>query len=179
MVAIEIPEGVTVTLDGFNVKVKGPKGEVEKNLFHPRVAIKSGNGKVNVDVKAKKKIKKDKMVTNTFASHINNLIKGATDGYEYKLKICSGHFPMTVTVSGAEVAVKNFLGEKVPRKAKIAGDVKIEVKGDEIIVTGRNKELVGQAAAKIEQLTRVVNRDRRIFQDGCYIVSKDGKAVMK
>jgi len=179
MVVIEIPESVTVTLDGFNVKVNGPKGEVEKNLFHPRVAIKASNGKVELDVKTKKKIKKDKMVVNTFASHMKNLIKGVTDGYEYKLKICSGHFPMTVSVSGSEVAIKNFLGEKVPRKAKISGAVKIEVKGDEIIVTGLNKELVSQAAAKIEQLTRVVNRDRRIFQDGCYITSKDGKAVMK
>ena len=82
---------------------------------------------------------------------------------------------MNVTLSGNQFSVKNFLGEKIPRKAVIPAGVKAEVKGDIVELTGVDKEKVGQAAANIEQSTRITNRDRRIFQDGCYIILKPGE----
>ena len=48
------------------------------------------------------------------------------------------------------------------------------IKGDIIIVEGIDKELAGQTAARIEQSTRITNKDRRVFQDGCYITDKAG-----
>ena len=53
----------------------------------------------------------------------------------------------------------------------------VKVEGSEIIIESTNKELAGQAAADIEQLTRITNKDRRIFQDGIYITEKDGKKI--
>ena len=81
---------------------------------------------------------------------------------------------MNVTVDSSNVMIKNFLGEKVPRKARILDGVKVQVQGDIILVNGLDKEKVGQTAATIEQTTRITNKDRRIFQDGCYIISKPG-----
>ena len=59
----------------------------------------------------------------------------------------------------------------------IKGDVKINITGTEVVIEGINKEDVSQCAASIEQLTRRANFDRRIFQDGIYLISKDGKNV--
>lgn len=81
---------------------------------------------------------------------------------------------MTVTLDGSTVSIKNFLGEKVPRKARLSKDIKVQIQGDIIVVTGLDKEKVGQGAATIEQTTRITNKDRRIFQDGCFIILKPG-----
>ena len=84
---------------------------------------------------------------------------------------------MTVAVSGDEFTIQNFLGEKVPRKLKIKEGAEVKVEGEEISVEGVDKEIISQTAASIEQLTRISNRDRRIFQDGCYIIMKDNKEI--
>jgi len=78
------------------------------------------------------------------------------------------HFPFKVEISGNEITINNFLGEKIPRKAKIVDGCKVEIKGDEISVSGINKESVGLTAARLEIATKVKNRDRRVFQDGIF-----------
>jgi large subunit ribosomal protein L6 len=105
-------------------------------------------------------------------------MKGVTEGYTYKLRIVYSHFPMKVSTKGPEFTVDNFLGEKYPRKTKVLPGVKVEIKGNEVTVTGIDKELVGQTAANIEQLTRIKNFDLRVFQDGIYIIEKDSKPVI-
>ena len=84
---------------------------------------------------------------------------------------------MNVSINNEELIVKNFLGEKAPRILKIKPGVTAKVEGSDIIIESTNKELAGQAAADIEQLTRITNKDRRIFQDGIYITEKDGKKI--
>jgi len=174
---VKIPEGVEVEIKPLLMRVKGPKGEISKKLYHPRLKREVKEGKIIIAPVSSKPYKKDKTLIGTFKSHIENLIKGVTEGYEYKLKICSGHFPMSVEVKDGEVVIKNFLGEKIPRRSKILEGVDVKIEGDIITVTGINKEAVGQTAASIEQSTRITKRDRRIFQDGCYIISKAGKGV--
>jgi large subunit ribosomal protein L6 len=105
------------------------------------------------------------------------MIKGVTQGFTYKMKVVYSHFPITVKVQGREVIVENFLGEKVPRKTEIFGNCVVKVSGQDITVEGINKEEVGQTVARIEQLTRVKNRDPRVFQDGIYLVERDGVPV--
>ena len=74
---------------------------------------------------------------------------------------------------GISGSIDNFLGERSPRKAKIIGDdVKVSVKGEDVTITGINKEHVGQTMANIEQATKIKGRDPRIFQDGIYLVDK-------
>ena len=79
---------------------------------------------------------------------------------------------MSVNVEGNKLKIKNFLGEKIPREASILDNVKVQVKGNEILVDGYDLEKTGQTASNIEQSTRITNRDRRVFQDGIYIVKK-------
>ena len=82
---------------------------------------------------------------------------------------------MNVSVSNNKLSVKNFFGEKVPRVLQLKSGVDVKVEGDLIHLTSTNKEDVGQVSADIEQLTRRPGYDTRIFQDGIYIINKDGK----
>jgi large subunit ribosomal protein L6 len=82
---------------------------------------------------------------------------------------------MQVTVEGDDVVIENFLGEQAPRRTRIRGDTEVEVDGEQITLRGPDKEAVGETAAAIEQLTRVTDKDTRVFQDGVYITSKPGK----
>ena len=172
---VEVPEGVEVTVEGNTVKVKGPKGELERELKYPGVKIFTEDGKVVVYKEFPRK--KDIAIVRTFKAHIANMIKGVTEGFTYRLKVVYSHFPVTVKVQGDEVVVENFLGEKNPRKAKILPGVTVKVRGQEITVEGIDKEAVGQTAANIEQATRITKWDRRVFQDGIYIVEKAGKPI--
>ena len=100
------------------------------------------------------------------------MIKGVKNGFEYRMKIVYSHFPMKTTVRKDGLYIENFLGESSPRKAKIIGSTKVQVSGDEVILTGNNKEDTGQTAANIELATNIKGYDPRVFQDGIYIVSK-------
>jgi large subunit ribosomal protein L6 len=79
---------------------------------------------------------------------------------------------MNVSVAGSELIIKNFYGEKVPRRSRIVQGVTVKVEGDVVKVEGCDIEKVGQTAANMEKATRITNRDRRIFQDGLWITSK-------
>jgi large subunit ribosomal protein L6 len=172
---IEVPEGITVSLEGSTIRIKGGKGEVDRAFKDPRVSIAvEGN---EVVIRSKDATKREKTRMGSYKAHINNMFKGVTEGHEYLLKICSGHFPMNVSVKGDQFVVNNFLGEKVPRKLKLKQGAKVTINGTEVKVESSSKELAGQVAADIEQLCRITNRDRRICQDGIYIISKDGKKI--
>jgi len=84
---------------------------------------------------------------------------------------------MNVSIDKDIFTVKNFLGEKTPRKLRINAAVKVKIDGKDVYVEGINKELTAQTAASIETLTKIKGRDKRIFQDGIYIVSKAGKEI--
>ena len=170
---IEIPESVQVKIENPFIIVTGPKGEVKRQLFNPKISLSVRENTINLS--AEKPSKKEKTLIGTYKAHIRNMIRGVQEGHVYKLKICSGHFPMSVSTTDKEFTIKNFLGEKVPRTVKIRDNVSLKLEGTDITIKSTNKELAGQQSADIEQLTKISKRDRRIFQDGIYIVSKDGK----
>ena len=172
---IEIPEGVTCDVQDKTVTTKGTKGEVVRLFNHPKVGIKMADNKLVLE--SNDATKREKTMHNTFRAHLKNMFKGAVEGHTYKLKICSGHFPMNASVNNNEFVIKNFLGEKVPRVLKIKEGAEVKIEGEIIIVTSLSKETAGQVAADIESLTRIKGRDLRIFQDGIYITEKDGKQM--
>jgi len=172
---IEIPEGVEVKLDRNVFSVRGANGENKKMFNLTRLEFEIKDGKIKIG--NKKASKKEKKMMNSIAAHIVNMIKGVQEKFEYKLKICSSHFPISVSVKGRDVEVKNFLGEKIPRKVKIPEGVEIEVNGDIIIIKSSDKELAGQAAANFEMITKIRARDKRVFQDGIYITDKAGRKM--
>ncbi|HDM60284.1 MAG TPA: 50S ribosomal protein L6 [Archaeoglobus veneficus] len=172
---VEIPDGVELCIEGDDVKgylvtVKGPKGENSRLLKFRDVHIAKENNRVRIYTESVKS--RQKAMVGTFAAHINNLIKGVTEGFQYKLKVVYSHFPIKVRVEGNEVIIENFLGEKYPRRAKVCGRCSVRVEGNEIIVEGVDKEECGQTAANLEQATRIKDLDVRVFQDGIYIVEK-------
>ena len=167
---ISIPDGINVTVDDA-VIVKGSKGTLTRKFNHKNIQIKVEDDKIVVESSFPKK--KDKAMLGTIRSHISNMITGLTDGFTYKMKIVYAHFPMTVKKAGNKIIIENFLGERHPRSAKIVGDANVQIKGDEVIVSGINKEHVGQTMANMEQATKIRGRDPRVFQDGIYLVSKE------
>lgn len=172
---IEIPAGIEIKKEGKKVIVNGPEGEVSKEFNFGKLKFENKEGKILISYPIA--TRNDKRMINTITAHLKNMIKGAKEKYEYKLKICSSHFPINVEVKGNEALIKNFLGEKTPRKCKIPQDVEVKVNKEIITIKSANKELAGQAAANFEMATVVRNRDRRVFQDGIYIINKNGEEI--
>ena len=172
---IELPEGYTATVSGNHMTVKGKGKEVTKEFDKGKVAISVNVGKV--ELSAKNATRRESRMIGTIEAHITNMIKGLGEEFVYKLEICNVHFPMNVKVEGDRVVIKSFLGEKVDRIAKIVPNVKVEVKGSEVKVFSSNREAAGQTAANIEKATKVVGRDRRIFQDGIFMKEKCGRII--
>jgi len=170
---IAIPEGVNASIDNGVLTVKGEKGELSRNYSHPKVDVKI-NGNV-IEIHGRAVRRKGKALIGTYKALIKNMIKGVSDGFTYQMKTVFSHFPIKTSVEGNEFVIQNFLGERSPRKAKILEGVTVEAKGEDVTITGIDKEKVGQTAANIERATRVKYRDIRIFQDGVYRTSKGGR----
>jgi large subunit ribosomal protein L6 len=172
-VEIEIPDDVTAEVDHLDLTVEGPEGSVTRRLWYPNISVSVEDGSVVVD--STEDDAETKSTVGTFESHVNNMLHGVTEGWEYKLEVHYSHFPMQVEVDGDEVVIQNFLGEKAPRRTPVRGDTDVTVDGEEVTLSGPSIEDVGQTAADIEQLTRVTDKDTRVFQDGVYIVEKPTK----
>lgn len=172
---IEVPEGVEARIDGNTFTVKGPEGENKRSFNINKLDFEKKDKEIIIGNKTS--TKKEKKLMNTIAAHIKNMIHGVQKKFEYRLKICFSHFPITVEIKEKETIIKNFLGEKIPRKSKIPEGVDVKVDKDIITVTSHDKELAGQAAANFETATRIGKKDRRIFQDGIFITNKAGKEI--
>lgn len=169
---LEIPESAKVEVKGKTIKVSGNKGEIERE-FKYFLDIKVEKKDNKLVVSSEKDERKIKAMGGTIIAHVRNMIKGVTKGYIYKMKIIYSHFPVTAKVEGDKILINNFIGEKMPRIAKIMGNAKVEVKGQDIIITGINRDDVGQTMGNIEQACRITKFDRRIFQDGVYFVGEE------
>lgn len=144
---IKIPEGVTITVDLANITVKGPKGE----LLVPHlsdVEVKTEDGQITV-------IRKDdqflaKSQHGLQRTLINNAVIGVTNGYEKTLEVNGVGF--RVSCSNNELEMSLGFSHPVKYKAKPG----IELKNDKmnIIVSGIDKQLVGQTAAEIRSLKK-------------------------
>jgi large subunit ribosomal protein L6 len=169
-IELDIPDDVSVEVDHLDLTVEGPNGSVTRRLWYPDVSVSVEDGTVVIESDA------DDAETNatvgTFESHVQNMFHGVTEGWEYHMEVFYSHFPMQVDVEGNEIHVTNFLGERAPRTTPVRGDTEIEIDGEEVVLSGPDIEAVGQTAADIEQLTRVTDKDTRVFQDGVYITQK-------
>jgi len=161
---IELPDGVTLRIEDELVIVKGPKGE-ERRTFRKDFVTPSISGK-------KFEVKGDHVHVGSLEGHVKNLINGVTKGFVRKFKAIYAHFPVSFEVKGKEFIIKNFLGEKQPRKANIIGNTKIEVKGVEVTISSTNREHLGQTVSNIKGATKIKKRDSRVFQDGLYEVEQ-------
>ncbi len=171
---MEIPEGVKVTLDGnHHITVKGPNGKITKDFSHVRG--------IKVSIEGKKIIFSTNFpksgtlaLTKTIINLIKNLIIGVQTNYKYICKVCYSHFPCTVEVKPEkkEIHVVNFLGERAPRVTHYLDNVEVKVEGEDVILTGPDKETLGQTAANIQKCCRIRKKDPRVFQDGVYLYKR-------
>ncbi len=164
---VKIMDGVEVSIEGNMLRVKGPKGELART-FDINMVKEEDRIKISALNPRRKEVAKVK----TVAAHIRNMMKGVKKGFTYKMKIVYVHFPINVKVEEGKVIIQNFLGERKPREAKIVGETKVTVKGDDVILEGINIEDVGQTAANIQQATKTKRKDPRKFIDGIYVYEK-------
>ncbi len=172
---IPIPEGIEVGMVGTKLQIKGKAGQVERNYSCPGITITKQ--KDLLVIASAKATKRENKIVRTLKAHIKNLIAGSQEPYVYTLKVCSGHFPITVTSKDKRLEIKNLFGEKTPRAIKLKAGAEVSVEGDQITVTSPDKELSAQVAADIENLSMRSGFDSRVFQDGIYITKKGGKAL--
>ena len=171
---IELPEGVSANIDGDDVTLSKNGSSISRTFRNSRISVISVDGKIQVFCDLPRR--KHKALAGTWAAHLKNMVRGINSGFEYRLKAVYSHFPMTLKVDGNIMTITNLFGEKVPRSANLPWtpsevQVRVENKVD-VIVTGADREKVGQTAANIERACKIRKRDRRVFQDGIYLIEK-------
>lgn len=173
---VKFPEGVTFTVNNRLVQVTGPRGHLSRSFRHLGLEILKEN-KTTLRVRKWFGIRKELAAIRSVCSHIENMIKGVTKGYVYKMRSVYAHFPINISLqeNNTVVDIRNFLGEKLIRRVTLPKGVKASIstkQKDEIIVEGNDLQLVSQAAASIQQITAVKNKDIRKFLDGIYVSEK-------
>ncbi|KAF5405107.1 Ribosomal protein rpl9 [Paragonimus heterotremus] len=171
---VNIPPGVEVKAIRRVVYVKGPRGTLKRDFKHLAVDIKVTPKRLTVTKFFGDR--KELAAVRTVCSHIENMIKGVTQGFCYKLKSVYAHFPINMVVSGdgSKLEIRNFLGEKSNKFVGLVNGVKVSQTGvkDEIQLEGNDIEQVAKCAAQIHQSCKVRNKDIRKFLDGIYVASK-------
>ncbi|CAD5120422.1 DgyrCDS8989 [Dimorphilus gyrociliatus] len=172
---VKAPEGVELRVKSRRVTVKGPRGTLHREFKHLAVDIRQIS-KREIIVEKWFGIRKELAAVRTVCSHVENMIKGVTMGYKYKMRSVYAHFPINVVISESNsmVEIRNFLGEKFTRRVRMLKGVSCvasKVK-DEFILEGNDIELVSRSAALIQQSTTVKNKDIRKFLDGVYVSEK-------
>ena len=174
---IEIPSECQVSLEDKTVTVNGPKGSLERTFPEPQTRIKTEGNELVVTTHINRK--RSRALVGTAIAHVRNMMLGVRLGYEYELKIVFSHFPITVEVHDKTVIIKNFIGERGVRKARLIGDVQVRTTEDEVFISGIDIEHVSQSAANIQQACKIRDKDRRVFLDGIYVIRKRKGEVTK
>ncbi len=144
---IQIPSGVTITVDSDVINVEGPKGKlVVPHLSDVTVTVEDGN--IIVARKDDQKIAKSQHGLQR--ALLNNAVEGVTKAFEKKLEVNGVGF--RVAMSGADLEMQ--LGFSHPVKYKAPAGVTISTNKMEITVNGIDKQAVGQAAAEIRSLKK-------------------------
>lgn len=143
---ILIPKGVEVTRSGDTLKVKGPLGEAQRD-FKPEIDITISKEFINLKPKG---AVKNNVLWGTYASHISNMINGATKGFEKKLVIEGVGFK--AQASGTKLSLN--LGLSHPVEVEIPSGIKVQIDKNVITVSGIDKEKVGQFSADIRSLKK-------------------------
>ena len=167
---IKIPEGVTVTIQDDNrVKIKGPKGELARD-FLKEIIIEAADGKINLRVG--KKTKNSPALWGTYGSHLNNMIEGVIKGFEKKLEIEGIGYK--VKLEGDKLILNLGFSHSIEFK-KPAG-IDFQVEKNKIVISGIDKELVGQTAASIRALKKAEPyKGKGIRYEGEVVRRKAGK----
>jgi large subunit ribosomal protein L6 len=145
---LPIPKGVDVTVAGHDVRVKGPKGELTLAM-HPRVKAAVNDGVLTVDVTDPEYVK-DRALWGLTRRLIENMVVGVTKGYEKKLEVNGVGFKVNL----AGKTLKLDVGFSHEVDFAVPAGIAVAVEKNVITVTGIDKQLVGETAAKIRAIKK-------------------------
>lgn len=170
---IEIPSGVTITVDSGNVTVEGPKGKLVQ-FITPAVNVKVEDGKFTVEPKDESKAARAQH--GLMRALVNNMVIGVTKGYEKRLEVKGVGF--RVASSNNELTMSLGFSHEV--KFKAPEGITLTNEKMIIVVAGINKQQVGQVAAEIRALKKPEPyKGKGIMYEGEQILRKAGKAGKK
>lgn len=140
---IDVPKGVEVTINGQDVSAKGPRGQ-ESITLHTDVSASLNDGVLGVSTA--RRDQKSVAMTGTMRSLLNNLVVGVSTGFEKKLELRGVGYRAQAQGSNLNLT----LGFSHPVVHKIPDGIKVETPSQtEVVVSGSNKQVVGQVAADI------------------------------
>jgi large subunit ribosomal protein L6 len=143
---IPVPKGVTVTVDGNVVRVKGPKGELERTL-HPAITAAQEDGSVVVARPSDEA--EHRALHGLSRTLIANMIEGVTKGFQKTLEITGVGYKAEPRPYGLQLA----LGFSHPIQFRAPAGIKLSAPNPTtVVVEGANKEVVGQVAAELRSL---------------------------
>ena len=168
---IAIPAGVDVTIDGRTVTVKGPKGQLSREL-HPDMRVAREDGSLVVSRPTEQKT--HKQLHGLTRTLVNNMVVGVTDGYRKGLEITGVGY--RAALSGRKLTLN--LGYSHPIEIDPPEGIAFEVENPtRLAVVGIDKELVGQIAAQVRATRKPEPyKGKGVRYAGEYIRRKAGKA---
>lgn len=170
---IEIPSGVEVELNGATVKVKGPKGE---NSWEVPSVLKVAVEDNTVIIERTEETKEARSLHGTIRSVINNMIIGVDKGYEKELEISGVGYKaqMNGTTCVLALGFSHEINYEIPEGVT----VEVDKAGVNVKVSGFDKALVGQVAARIRLFSPAEPyKGKGVKYKGEQIRRKEGKAV--
>lgn len=172
--AIPVPKNVTVTVDGRLVKVKGPKGELERRV-HPEMAVALNDGEVTVARPSDQP--EHRALHGLTRTLVANMVDGVAKGYSKQLEIVGVGYKAETRNYGLQLA----LGFSHPIEYRAPKGIKLTApQPTQIVVEGADKELVGQVAAELRSLRPPEPyKGKGIKYQGEQIRRKAGKAGAK
>ena len=167
---VTVPSGVTATVDGQTVKMKGPKGQLQF-IVHDDVDVKFENGQVKVAPRSE--TKRARSLYGTARAQIANLVEGVTKGFEKKLEITGVGYRAAMQGKNLQLA----LGYSHDVVYQIPEGITIAVpKPTEITVTGIDPQRVGQVATEIRAYRPPEPyKGKGVKYAGEFIFRKEGK----
>ena len=168
---VPVPNGVTVTVNGPAITVKGPKGELSRKL-HPDMQVKVENGTVTVDRPSDED--RHRALHGLTRSLIANMVEGVTQGYKKQLEITGVGYKAEVKPFGLQLA----LGYSHPVEYRAPAGIKLSAPQPIVVVIeGADKEKGGQVAAEIRALRKPEPyKGKGVRYQGEQIRRKAGKA---
>jgi large subunit ribosomal protein L6 len=141
---ITVPSGVELKINGTSVAVKGPKGNLQRDL-HPNMKIELQDGAVTVTRPTDGRL--DRSLHGLTRTLINNMVIGVTDGYSKQLNIVGVGYK--VALKGKNLVLNLGHSHPIDYPAPAGVEFEVDQKKNTIVIKGANKESVGQAAAEI------------------------------
>jgi large subunit ribosomal protein L6 len=168
--AVAIPSGVTASVEGQTVKMKGPKGALEL-VLPGEVTAKLDNGSLKVD--PRNETKRARSMWGTSRTLVSNLVTGVTKGFERKLEITGVGYRAAVQGKNLQIALGYSHDVVYPIPAGIAI---VTPKPTEVVITGIDRQKVGQVAAEIRGFRKPEPyKGKGVKYAGEYIFRKEGK----